>query len=109
MAKPTLQEVFGSFATQSDVALTINKSNLAEVGLTAANDNSAEALLAAIIAIAQKHLTLTNQDSNPDQSITIDDGLPSLITRSDNTYRQISKTINFEKLDTQTTFDPDDY
>ena len=109
MAEPTLQQVFGEGASQTEVTFTISKSNLTAVGLTPSNENSAERVLAAIIALAQQYLTLTNQDNNPDQSITIDDGLPSLITRNDSTYRQISKTINFEKLDTQTTFDPDDY
>lgn len=109
MAEPTLQEVFGANATQDASKLTIDKNDLIAVGLTTAADNTAESLIAAIIASAQQTLTTTRQDEHPEQSITIEDGFPSLTTRNDQTYRQLTKSLNFEKLDEQSAFDPDDY
>ncbi|MEM7554077.1 MAG: hypothetical protein AAF378_08250 [Cyanobacteria bacterium P01_A01_bin.84] len=109
MAEPTLQEIFGANSYQDSSYLYISKTDLEAVGLIFNEENSGESLLAATIAIAQQHLTLTNQESNVDQSIVIDNGLPALISRNDSTYRQISKNITFEKLDNQTTFNPNDY
>lgn len=109
MAEPTLHQVFGTGANQDETTLAINKNSLVAVGLTPGEENSAESLFAAIIALAQQYLTETNRDSNTDQSVYIEDGLPSLITRSDQTYRQITKTVTFEKPDNQSSFNPDDY
>lgn len=109
MAEPTLIEVFGANATQSATELILNKSDFAAIGLTADAANTAESLFAAIVALAQQYLTEVNRDSNSDQSIYIEDGLPNLITRGENTFRQQTKSITFEKLDNQSTFDPDDY
>lgn len=109
MAEPSLQELFGANAIQDANSLTISKSDLVAIGLTASATNSAESLLAAIIAIAQQILTTDRQDTHPEQSIVIEDGLESLTTRNDQTYRQLTKQINFDKLDNQSTFDPDDY
>ncbi|MGD1909561.1 MAG: hypothetical protein ACFB2X_01440 [Rivularia sp. (in: cyanobacteria)] len=109
MAEPTLQQVFGSNASQTEFELVIKKSDLAAIGLSALVENTAEALFAAIIAHAQQTLSETSKESNPDQSVIIEDGLPSLTTREDTTYRQQLKSITFEKPDTQSNFDPDDY
>ena len=109
MAEPTLQEVFGGSATQDENTVTISKSDLAAIGLTAKVDNTAESLFAAIVQLAQQNLTEDNRDTNIDQSVTITDNLPNLVTRNDENYRQESKTINFEKEDDQSTFNPDDY
>ncbi|MFM6252850.1 MAG: hypothetical protein ACKPEQ_27520, partial [Dolichospermum sp.] len=64
MPEPTLTEVFGAGATQTATTLTISKSALATVGLTASSDNSAEAILAAILLIAKINLTETKFESN---------------------------------------------
>lgn len=109
MAEPTLQQLFGANATQDMNSLIIDKTDLVAIGLTASATNSAESLLAAIIAIAQQTLTTTNQEANPEQSVVVEDGLESLINRNDQTYRQLTKSISFEKLDAQSVFDPDDY
>lgn len=109
MAEPTLQQIFGINATQDANVLTINKADLAAIGLTSSTNNTAESLLAAIIAQAQSILTITNQESNPEQSVVIEDSIESLITRNDQTYRQLTKSISFEKLDNASTFNPDDY
>ena len=109
MAEPTLTQVFGANATQTATELILNKADFAAIGLTADAANSAESLLAAIVALAQEYLTEANRDLNTDQSIYIENGLASLITRGDDTFRQQNKSITFEKLDTQSNFDPDDY
>lgn len=109
MAEPLLSAVFGPNAVQDADSLTISKTDLATVGLTPAADNSAEALFTAIIRKAEGTLTTTAQETNPDQSITIEDGFPSLIERSNVAYRRNQKTISFDKLDTQSAIDPDDY
>jgi hypothetical protein len=109
MAEPTLQEIFGTNATQDANSLTISKADLVSIGLTAAAENTAESLLAAIVAKSQQTLTETNRENNSDQSIYIEDGLPNYIERNEQSFRQQSKTLTFEKLDTQTSFVPDDY
>lgn len=109
MAEYTLTEVFGPDAQEDAGYIYISKADMANVGLTVDENTTYEAYFAAMIAICQQRFTQTNQDANLDQSIVIEDGLPSLISRNDQVYRQITKTIIFEKVDTQTTFDPDDY
>jgi hypothetical protein len=109
MAEPTLVALFGANAVQDADTLTLSKTDLAAVGLTPSANNSAEALLTAIVKKAGMVLTPNNQDLNPDQSITIEDGFPSIIQRNDTNYRQNQKTISFQKLDTQAEIDPDDY
>lgn len=109
MAEPTLIALFGPNAVQDANSITISKTDLATVGLTPSANNSAEALFTAIVKKAGSVLTVSGQDSNPDQSITIEDGFPSIVQRNELNYRQNSKTINFQKVDTQSEIDPDDY
>lgn len=109
MAEPTLQQIFGNAANQTASQLIIVKADLAAIGLTASTTNSAESLLAAIIAYAQQYLSDDNQATNTDQSIAIDDGLDSLTTRNSVTYRRKSKSITFDKADNSSTFNPNDY
>lgn len=109
MAEPTLIALFGANAVQDANTLTITKADLATVGLTPTANNSAEALFTAIVKKAGTILTVDNQDLNPDQSITIEDGFPSIVQRNELNYRQNQKTISFQKIDTQAEIDPDDY
>lgn len=109
MAEPTLAAIFGSSVTQTSTTLTISKTDLATVGLTASATNTPESLLAAIIVLAQASLGELTYETNLDQSITIIDGADSLVTRGSTTYRQKTKTIEFFKVDTSGNFDPDDY
>jgi hypothetical protein len=109
MAEPILTAIFGSSATQTATQLIISKADLATVGLTASATNTAESLLAAIIALAQPALGETTYGSNLEQSIVIVDGTDSLTTRGNITYRQKTKTIEFFKVDNLGIFDPDDY
>jgi hypothetical protein len=109
MAEPSLTDIFGPNVVQDATSLTIAKADLAAVGLTPAANNSGEALFTAVVKKAGGTLTVANQDANPDQSITIEDGFPSIVQRNDQNYRQNQKTISFQKLDTQSEIDPDDY
>ncbi|MCC5641105.1 hypothetical protein LC593_35850 [Nostoc sp. CHAB 5844] len=109
MAEPTLQEIFGSNASQTSTTITITKADL--TGLTASSSNSGESLLVAILLQAKVNLTQTNFDSNIDQSIYIATGFSSFTNRgTDQTqYRTDQLTVTLAKIDNQATFDPDDY
>ncbi|MBE9191397.1 hypothetical protein IQ230_13785 [Gloeocapsopsis crepidinum LEGE 06123] len=109
MAEPTLQQVFGAGATQDATTLTIAKADLAAVGLTASATNTAESLIVGILLLAKNTLTAAALDSNPDQSISIEDSFDSLVTRNNQTFRQKTYSVNLQKLDTASTIDPDDY
>jgi len=107
MAEPTLAQIFGANATQDSTTLTIHKADLA--GLTPVAMNTAESLLAGIAVTAQSTLTSANQTSNTDQSIVITDSNDNIVTRSSVAYRRKTKIITFDKVDTGSAFDPDDY
>lgn len=109
MAEPTLQEVFGSGATQDATTITILKSDLP--GLTATSDNTAESLLVGILLKNLAGLSQTNFDTNLDQSIYVATGFPNFAFRGpDNSqYRVDQLTVNFAKFDTGGVIDPDDY
>ncbi|MEH2390043.1 MAG: hypothetical protein V7K14_30620 [Nostoc sp.] len=107
MAEPTLVQIFGANATQDATTLTIHKADL--TGLTPSSTNTAESLLAGIVVFCQTTLTSANQLLNTDQSITITDSNDNITTRSSVAYRRKTKIIAFDKLDTGTAFDPDDY
>lgn len=107
MAEPLLTDIFGSGATQNASTITIQKADL--TGLTPSATNSAESLLAAIVLKAAGYLTTTNQDVNPDQSITISQGIGSIQTDGNQNYRIYPYTIDFRKVDNQVSIDPDDF
>lgn len=109
MAEITLTQAFGSGATQDDSSLTIPKSILTAQGLTASSSNTAESLVTALIKHLQSVFNPTAQDSNADIQITIEDSFQSIVTRNNTQYRQFSKTINLQIVDTTTTIDPDDF
>lgn len=111
MPEPTLTQVFGTNATQTSTTLTISKTDLASTGLTASANNTAESLVVAILLQASNYLNSTNQTStNTDIQVTIEDsGYPSITTRNNANYRQITYNVNLQKPDTGSTIDPDDY
>lgn len=109
MAEPTLVQVFGPGATQNATTLTIAKADLATMGLTASATNTPESLLVAIILLGKSYLTDANLDANIEQNISIEDGFASLVTRNSQSYRQQTITVNLQKIDTQSSIDPDDY
>lgn len=108
MAEPTLLQVFGANASQTATTLTITKADL--IGLTARVDNTAESLLAAINLKAKAYLNPTNQETNPDIQITIEESdFQSFVLRNSRSYRQRTLSINLEQLDTVGAIDPDSY
>jgi hypothetical protein len=107
MAEPTLIEVFGAGATQTATSITILKADL--TGLTPSATNTAESLFAGIVIKAGAALTTTNRDSNPDQSIAIEQGFDQLAYRGSTAYYQSARTITLQKLNTSAAIDPDDY
>jgi hypothetical protein len=107
MAEPTLQEIFGTGATQTASTITIAKADL--TGLTASASNTAESLLAGIILKAGTALTPTARDANPDQSIAIEQGFDQVAYRGSTAYYQSARTITLQKINTSATIDPDDY
>jgi len=109
MAEPGLTDVFGANAVQDANTLTLTKADFVAVGLTPSANNSSESLLTAIIKRAETALTVTAQDSNPDQNISIEEGISSLPIRNNVSYRRNQRVINFDKIDNQSTLDPDDY
>ncbi|MFM6607137.1 MAG: hypothetical protein ACKPH3_24205 [Dolichospermum sp.] len=111
MPQPTLTEVFGSGATQTATTLTISKSALATVGLTASSDNSAEAILAAILLIAKINLTEEKFTLNIDQSIVIDNGFKSTNLRVSNNVQYLTDqlTVTLAKVDPLSPLNPNDY
>lgn len=94
MAEPTIIDIFGAGATQSATTITINKADLASVGLTASASNTAESLLAAIVLNAKSALTQTGFDTNSDQSITVERGFDSITQRDDGSGSFISVVQN---------------
>ena len=113
MAEPSITDLFGSGATQDATTITIQKADLASSGFTPSASNSAESILAAVLTKGKGYLTQANADANPDQSVTVVDGITSIISRNDGSgtfvpYRQFQMNVNFTTPDTAT-FSPDDY
>ncbi|MEH1874125.1 hypothetical protein [Nostoc sp.] len=109
MAEPSLAQIFGVTATQNSTSVTITKADLSSAGFTPSSSNTAESILAAIVAFAQTNLTSANQASNTDQSIVITDSNDTLVSRSSVLYRRKTKIIAFDKPDTSSAFDPNAY
>ena len=112
MAEPTLTQVFGAGAAQTATVLTIAKADLAAVGLTASNTNTAESLFVALLLLAKASITPATLETNFDQSVSVaeaDFNFQTLVTRNNQTYRQSTYSINLQKLDQGSIIDPDDY
>jgi hypothetical protein len=69
MAEPTLEQVFGTGATEDANSVTIPKANLP--GLTAAANNRAESLFLGIVQLGAEYLTQLAFAANPDQSLIV--------------------------------------
>lgn len=112
MAEPSLQQIFGAGATQTATTLSIAKTDLAAVSLTASATNTAESLLVALLLLAKASLTPATLETNLDQSVSVaesDFNFQTLVTRNNQTYRQSTYSINLQKLDQGNIIDPDDY
>jgi len=108
MSEPTLTEVFGEGTIQDADSIIIPKANL--TGLEVRTENTAESILAGLVRLWAKSLSQSNQESNPNQQITvINSNSPSFVFRNDNNYKQITYTVSFEKLDSTSELDPNDY
>ncbi|WP_016951245.1 hypothetical protein [Anabaena sp. PCC 7108] len=109
MSEPTITGVFGAGASQTETTITIAKADLP--GLTASASNTAESLLAGIILKAKSSLTKAAFDADVDQSLYIENGYASFTVRGEanDSYRVDQLSINFAKLDSGATLDPDDY
>ncbi|WP_414530808.1 hypothetical protein [Nodularia chucula] len=109
MAASTITQVFGPGASQTATTITIAKADLP--GLTPGANNTPESLLAGIALKAQSGLPRSSFDTNTDQSIYIENGFASFITRGpdNDSYRVDQLTINLAKPDSGATLDPDDY
>lgn len=107
MPEPTLPAVFGAAATQTATTVTISKTDLATVGLTASANNTAESILTAILFLARNRLTEAGFNGDVDQSLTITNGFNSIVTRTNSAgvsseYRQFQWQFNAHKLDNAT-------
>lgn len=119
MAKPTINQIFGTGATRlangaaaPSAGLFIPDSALISAGLAAPTTATAEGHLVAICINAKSYLTQTAFESNIDQNIYIGDGFPSFTTRgtTNDSYRVNQPFVfNLAKLDNGGTIDPDDY
>lgn len=110
MTQPTLQEVFGAGATQTDTTITILK---ADLPFTATATNNGEQAFAAMVKKASQKLTAEGYGTNIDQSIAIEPGYEQISYRTINgtptPYRRTPLTINFAKAEATTGINPDEY
>jgi hypothetical protein len=109
VTKPTLIQVFGANATQNATEIVIKKADLVAVGLTPGASNTAESLLMAIALNAKVTLSTNNRNTNPDQSLAIEDGYAQIANRGTTQYYQSSFTLTAQKVNTTAAIDPDDY
>ncbi|MEQ9355114.1 hypothetical protein [Coleofasciculus chthonoplastes] len=109
MPEPTVPQVFGSNANQTDLILEIKKADLATVGLTPNANNTAESMFVALLLLNRQHLNTDNQANDSDIQITIQDGPESLVERNGTTYRQRLFYIYLDTPDSPATLDPNQF
>jgi hypothetical protein len=109
--EPTIAEVFGSLATQTEDDLIIKKSDLAAYGLTPSSSNTAESLLVAIFLQARGTLTQENFQIKPEQNIYYSEGFPSFTTKGENAegWRVEQLQWNISQPNSGVTLNPNDY
>lgn len=110
MAEPTLTDVFGAGATQDATTLTILKSDLAGLGLTAAAGNTAESLLISIVLKAAGLLTEVNRlTDTANRNIAIEFAGADIFNDGlGNDFLRRAWSISAYTDYTLPTFDPDD-
>lgn len=111
MAEPTLGEVFGNFASQSLTELRIDKADTSTVGLTSSGNNTAEALLVAIILKAATSLTEVARITDiVNRNVTIEYAGQDLINQGGgNVFLRDAYTISLYKPTSVVPIDPDNY
>lgn len=111
MAEPTLEEVFGTGATQTATALSVLKSAMTARGLTASASNTGESMFVFMILQAAINLTESNRLTdlvNRNVSVAysgqdlIDQGGTSIFLRD--TYQ-----VSLYRATTVQAIDPDNY
>lgn len=109
MAIATLQEVFGANASQDATTVTVHKGDLASTGFTPAATNSADSILAAVIALAETSIpdsAVTGGDVT--RTVGITDGYQTIVTVGSTQLLVLPKTLNFYSV-FNGTFNPNNY
>ncbi|MDJ0797885.1 MAG: hypothetical protein QNJ51_13895 [Calothrix sp. MO_167.B12] len=106
MSEPTLTEVFGTNSTQDINSLNISKLDLANTGLIALEENTAESLFVAIIKLAANYLKTANQELDPDIQVTISDPQEVKVFRNDLTYNQYIYNVLLDVVSPELNVDP---
>lgn len=110
MAEPTLQDVFGTGATQNSTSITIQKSDLAAAGLTAAATNTAESILVAVLKLATDKLTeVARSQDLATRHVTVNYNGQDLIDQGGSYYRRDAYSILLYKTTALQTINPNDY
>jgi hypothetical protein len=110
MTQPSLQDFFGTNATQDLTTITIQKSDLP---FTATANNNGEQVVAAVIKKIQGNATKTNFDADGDRNIFIDPGFTGIQSRTignnQETLIDTPLTVHFAQIATTTGIEPDNY
>lgn len=110
MSGQAITAVLGANATQTGTEITILKSDLAATGFTASTTNDGEAILIALILLAQTYLNTTNQTTiTAIQTTLVSATQPSFITRNSILYRRDAITVNMDSPSTTFTLNPNNY
>lgn len=113
MPEPTIEEVFGSGATQSATSFTVQKAPLAEFGLSAGATNRAEGLFFGQVAVAAKNLTEANRaQDRANRHVTVTFANFDVVEDppgSGQMFRRDIYTVVAYKAQPNTPFDLDDY
>lgn len=109
MAEPTLEQVFGAGAIQDNSIVVIQKSALANVGLTVTATNTAESLFAALLKIAANSLTAQNQSLNADQHCTVQSANSTVYESAFGTRLRQNLLITFDDAFVNPGITPDHY
>lgn len=110
MAEPTLQQVFGAGATQDANTLTISKSALTAKGLQANGENSAEALLVAIVMLANDALSETSRATDlENRTVTVVYSGQDLISQGGKTFQRDAFSVLLYKETQYAAINPNDY
>ena len=112
MSESGISNFFGNLATQTADTVTFSKT---ELPFTAKPDNNGEQIFAAIVKRARNGMSVGRFEGNPDQNITLEDGLTERAYRTENglevPYLKTQVIVSFYKRDEALSAGifPDDY
>lgn len=111
MAEPTLQEVFGDMSVQGSMSLSIEKSDLASVGLTPSSDNKAESLFVAILLKVRQSLNDANRSLDiQNRNVTVEFSGQDLVDQgAGNVFLRDTFQVSLYRPTTIQSVDPDNY